>query len=133
MMHPTEAELAILAVLWVRGPLTVRAVHDVLGPERGVQYTTVLKLMQIMHDKGLLARDVSARSHIYMPTSSREAMQAELVTDLSDRAFGGQTAELVMRALQADTPAPDELAAIEAMIVEVKAERARKRPRRGCS
>ena len=98
---PTDAELEILAVLWEHGPSTVRQVHDRLEPAKGVGYTTVLKLMQIMFDKGLLERDDSQKSHIYRAKSRQDATQKQLVKDLLHKAFGGQADKLVMQALSA--------------------------------
>ena len=110
--------MAILGVLWERGPSTVRQVHDVLEPERGTGYTTVLKLLQIMHDKGLVERDDSRRSHVYAAAVQRDAIQRALVDDLENRAFGGSTASLVMRALSADRASVEELEAIRAWLDE---------------
>src|SRR5262245_32370340 len=98
---PTESELAILAVLWRRGGSTVRQVHDELNRSRPTGYTTVLKLMQIMHAKGLLRRDGSQRSHVYAPKPSEQHTKRQLVKDLLDRAFDGSARKLVMSALSA--------------------------------
>src|SRR2546430_17724722 len=87
--RPTDAELAILRVLWDRGPSTVRQVHDVLGRERPAAYTTALKLLQIMTEKGLVERDERDRTHVYRARLSEEQTQRQLVRDLADRAFGG--------------------------------------------
>ena len=86
-------------MLWERGPSTVRQVHEALAGTRETGYTTTLKLMQIMADKGLVTRDESSRTHIYTPRASQEQTQRQLVNDLVDRAFGGSAAELVLRAL----------------------------------
>ena len=107
--QPTRSELEILRVLWSQGPSTVRAVHSTLGPERGAGYTTVLKLLQIMTEKGLVTRDESSRSHIYKAEASEEATQSQLVGDLVDRAFGGSSLNLVMRALSERRATPEEL------------------------
>src|SRR3954451_21012590 len=96
---PTEAELAILRVLWDRGPSTVRDVTDALHAERGTGYTTALKLLQIMTDKGLVRRNESARSHVYEAAAPAEATQRQLVRDLLTRAFGGAARPLVLQAL----------------------------------
>ena len=101
---PTNAELDILRVLWQRGPSTVRAVHDSLGHAKPVGYTTVLKLLQIMTEKHLVARDASTRSHIYAAVASQAATQRRMVADLVRRVFGGSTLGLVLHALSA-TPA----------------------------
>jgi predicted transcriptional regulator len=116
--RPTEAELEILRVLWERGPSTVRQVHEALAVTRDTGYTTTLKLMQIMADKGLVTRDESSRTHIYAPRASQESTQRQLVTDLVARAFGGSAAELVLRALSSHTASDDELAEIRKIIDE---------------
>jgi predicted transcriptional regulator len=114
--RPTDAELAILRVLWERGPSTVRQVHDVLSADRQAGYTTVLKLLQIMTEKGLVERDESSRTHIYVPRYSEEHTQRQLVGDLLDRAFGGSAMKLVMQALAARKSSPEELAEIRRLI-----------------
>ncbi|HUE89480.1 MAG TPA: BlaI/MecI/CopY family transcriptional regulator [Vicinamibacterales bacterium] len=115
--RPTEAELAILRVLWERGPSTVRQVHEALVT-RDTGYTTTLKLMQIMADKGLVTRDESSRTHVYMPRASQEATQRQLVDDLVARAFGGSAADLVLRALSSHSASDDELREIRKLIDE---------------
>lgn len=116
--RPTDAELAILRVLWDRGPSTVREVHDELARERLTGYTTVLKLLQIMTEKRLVTRDESTRSHVYMPRVSQDATQQQLVADLVQRAFGGSAAQLVMQALAASPASPDELRDIRKLLDE---------------
>jgi predicted transcriptional regulator len=96
---PTEAELGILGVLWERGPLSVRQVLHALQEAREVGYTTVLKLMQIMTDKGLLVCDKSVRPQIYRAAKSRNATQKQLVRNLLDRAFAGSPGNLILQAL----------------------------------
>jgi predicted transcriptional regulator len=119
---PTDGELEILAELWEHGPMTVRQVHDLLEPARGVGYTTVLKLMQIMFEKGLLDRDESNRSHIYRAKPRQQAMQRELIADLVNKVFGGSTEQLVMQALSAKHASPDELAEIRRLLDELEGE-----------
>jgi BlaI family transcriptional regulator, penicillinase repressor len=97
--RPTPAELEILRVLWQHGPRTVREVQEQLDQERPTGYTTVLKLLQIMTDKGLVRRDESARAHVYAATAPEETTQKQLVRDLVDRAFGGSASQLVLHAL----------------------------------
>ena len=97
--RPTDAELAILRVLWQLGPSTVRQVHDVLMRDRPTAYTTALKLLQIMTEKGLVRRDESDRTHIYQSRLTEEQTQRQLIRDLMDRAFGGSSSKLVMQAL----------------------------------
>ena len=111
---PTEAELAILRVLWARGPSTVRDVAETMG--RGKAYTTILKLMQIMLDKGLITRDDAARAHIYAAAHSQDHTQRQLVRDLLDRLFDGSAAQLVMQALAAKKTSPEELRAIRRVL-----------------
>ncbi len=116
--RPTEAELAILRVLWDRGPSTVRDVTDALQEARGTGYTTALKLMQIMTDKGLVQRDDSSKSHVYEAVASAETTQRQLVSDLLDRAFGGSARQLVLQALSAKRASREELAEIRTMLDE---------------
>lgn len=114
--RPTDAELTILRVLWEQGPATVRQVHELLAGDRETGYTTTLKLMQIMADKGLVTRDESARTHIYAARVPRDRTQKQLVSDLIDRAFGGSSAALVLQALSAQPASEDELAEIRRLI-----------------
>jgi BlaI family transcriptional regulator, penicillinase repressor len=115
--RPTDAELAILRVLWERGPSTVRQVHDVLVSRVGpTAYTTALKLMQIMTEKGLVRRNDSDRTHIYQARLSEEQTQRQLVRDLLERAFGGSASKLVMQALNAKRATPEELGEIRKLI-----------------
>ena len=114
--RPTDAELAILRVLWERGPSTVRQVHDVLSRDRPAAYTTALKLLQIMTEKGLVRRDDTDRTHVYQARLSEEQTQRQLVRDLLDRAFGGSASKLVMQALAARRSTPEELGEIRKLI-----------------
>ena len=114
--RPTDAELAILRVLWERGPSTVRQVHDVLVAERPTAYTTALKLLQIMTEKGLVRRDETDRTHVYTPRLTEEQTQRQLIRDLLDRAFGGSASKLVMQALNARRATPEELGEIRKLI-----------------
>jgi BlaI family transcriptional regulator, penicillinase repressor len=113
-VKPTQSELAILDVLWRLGPRTVRQVHDVVGGG----YTTTLKLMQIMAEKGLVVRDERERAHVYTASLKKEETQGVMVRDLMDRAFGGSAAQLVMRALSEREASPEELDAIRKMLKE---------------
>jgi predicted transcriptional regulator len=121
--RPSDAELAILQVLWNGGPSTVREVYERIGRARGTGYTTVLKLMQIMAAKGLVERDESRRSHVYRPVVDRSATQRRLVADLLDRAFGGSGRDLVMQALSTRRASPTELAEIRSLLDELESER----------
>ena len=107
--RPTRAELAILRVLWERGPSTVRQVHEVLAHDRQAAYTTALKLLQIMTEKGLVERDERDRTHIYRARLSEEQTQRQLVRDLLERAFGGSASKLVMQALATRRASAEEL------------------------
>jgi len=118
--RPTDAELAILRVLWARGPCTVRQVHDVLARTRPAGYTTTLKLLQIMTEKGLVRRDDRDRTHVYEPRLSEERTQRQLVADLLDRAFGGSAAKLVLQALAARKASPQELNEIRRLLGDAK-------------
>ena len=125
--HPTEGELAILQVLWdQRAPCTVREVHEALSRHKDTAYTTVLKMMTIMADKGLLHRDESERSHRYASAHPRPAVQKVLVKDLLARAFSGSALQLVQRALDVDSPDAAELDAIARLIAAAKARRAKR-------
>ena len=118
--RPTDSELAILRVLWDRGPSTVRAVHEALADARETGYTTTLKLMQIMADKGLVTRDASERTHVYTARLTQDQTQRQLVADLVQRAFGGSAAALVQQALSAQPTSPDELKKIQKLIADYK-------------
>ena len=122
--HPTEGELAILRVLWAHGePMTVREVHGVLSRGKDTAYTTVLKMLTIMADKGLVHRDESERSHTYLPVHPEPVVQASLLQDLMRRAFSGSTLTLVQRALDDEAASPEELDAISRLIADAKAKR----------
>lgn len=113
---PTKGELAILRVLWEGGPRTVRDIQRVLNAAKPTGYTTVLKLMQIMTDKGLVERDETQRPQIYRARYSQTQTQRQLVTDLLQRAFGGSVKALVLQALAAKKSSPEELRAIEEIL-----------------
>ncbi len=121
--RPTDAELAILRVLWERGASTVRQVHEALADTRETGYTTTLKLMQIMAEKGLVARNETARTHVYSASAGQEQTQRQLVQDLVDRAFGGSAAQLVLRALGADGASDAELKQIRKLIDDYREKR----------
>lgn len=100
---PTEAELSLLNVLWSIGPATVREIHDAVSSTQKTGYTTVLKILQIMHEKALVIRDESNRAHVYAPANSQMHTQSSLLQDLVSKAFGGSTSNLVMRAIGEST------------------------------
>ena len=114
--RPTDAELTVLRVLWRRGPSTVREVHEELGGARPVGYTTTLKMMQIMSDKGLVERDESNRSHVYRAKASEERTQRQLIRDLLNRAFGGSARKLFVQALAEAKASPQEMADIRKLL-----------------
>ncbi len=118
--RPTDAELEILKVLWRRGPSTVREVFETFGETKGTGYTTVLKLMQIMADKGLVVRDESERAHRYEPAAPEDETQRRLVGDLLRRAFDGEAAKLVMQALSTERASAEELSEIRRMLDELE-------------
>lgn len=118
--RPTDAELALLSVLWERGPSTVREVHARL--EDGVGYTTVLKILQIMTEKGLVTRDESTRAHVYAAAQAREETQGRLVGDLVDRAFAGSASKLVMNALAQRPATREELDEIRRLLDDLEAD-----------
>jgi predicted transcriptional regulator len=118
--RPTDAELAILQVLWRKGASTVREVHTELGTGGG--YTTVLKFLQIMTEKGLVERDDSQRAHVYKAALSESDTQRQLVTGLLKKAFGGSTSRLVMQALASKKASPRELSEIRRLIDELSKE-----------
>lgn len=117
---PTERELEILRVLWDAGPSTVRQVNDILGRRRPTGYTTALKLMQIMFEKGLLDRDESERTHVYRATVARANTERRLVSQLLDAAFAGSAEALVMRALSARKVSAEELAKIRRLLDHIE-------------
>jgi predicted transcriptional regulator len=114
LRRPTESELAILRVLWRLGPCTVRRVTEELGPDTG--YTTALKLLQIMTEKGLVTRDDAERSHVFAPALREEETQRQLLDDLLDRAFGGSAQKLVLQALAGRRTSPEDLAELRRLI-----------------
>lgn len=117
--RPTDAELAILRVLWERGPSTVREVHEALADSG---YTTVLKMLQIMTDKGLVVRDESERAHVYASSISEQRTQRQLLADLMDRAFGGSPTKLVMQALSGRKANAADLNAIRELLDTLEGE-----------
>jgi len=120
--RPTAGELAILDVLWTHGPSTVREVHELLSAAKPTGYTTVLKLLQIMAAKDLVRRDEKRRAHVYRARIPREQTQAQLVTDLVDRVFGGSASRLVMQALSSKRSSAKELAEIRRTLDDMEGE-----------
>ena len=120
LRRPTDAEVEILKILWQRGLATVREVHEALPRARPTRYTTTLKLMQVMTEKGLVSRDESQRAHIYQPKLPRDQTLRQLTRHLLERAFGGSAERLVMHALQAKKVSPKELARIRELLESLK-------------
>jgi len=116
--RPTDAELEILQVLWQRGPSTVREVQEELIQNRQTGYTTVLKLMQIMTEKGLVERDQTQRAHVYRACMPQDLTQRQLIGDLLEKAFEGSAAKLVMQALEAKKASSDDLSEIRKLLDE---------------
>lgn len=121
---PTDAELSILKVLWQRGPSTVRDVQEALSLTRRTGYTTALKLLQIMADKGLVSRDESNRAHVYHPSSTEAETQKQLVGDLLDRAFGGSAMKLVLHSLTSQQASPEDIQQIREMLTKLEHDQA---------
>src|SRR5205809_7341424 len=116
--RPTDGELDILTILWSRGASTVRDVHEALIKRKPTQYTTVLKLMQIMAEKGLVRRNEDQRAHVYQASRPREWTQRQLAGDLLQRAFGGSAARLILGALSARRASKEELAEVRKLLNE---------------
>ena len=102
-LKPTEAELSLLNILWQIGPATVKQIHLTVSETQKIGYTTVLKILQIMHEKTLVVRDETNRAHVYSPSNSEVQTQSSLLKDLVIKAFGGSTSKLVMRAISNST------------------------------
>jgi predicted transcriptional regulator len=117
---PTDVELQILGVLWEQGPSTVRQVHEALTAERGTGYSTTLKMMQVMKEKGLVTRDESVRPQLYRATQSKRQTQLKLLDDLMQKAFGGSAMNLVQRMVSARRVSAEELAEIQRLIEQAK-------------
>jgi BlaI family penicillinase repressor len=119
-IKPTESELEILQVLWEKGTASVREVHEVLAKSKDVGYTTTLKLMQIMFEKGLVKRDATFKTHIYEPQVSRDKTQKHLLNKMIDTLFGGSSTQLVLQALGNHKASDEELEAIQQLLNNLK-------------
>lgn len=119
-IKPTESELEILQILWQRNVATVREVHEELSKTKDAGYTTTLKLMQIMHEKGLVRRDESMRTHIYQPAVNKEKTQKHLLEKMIDSLFGGSSTQLVLQALGENKTTPEELEQIQKLLNNLK-------------
>jgi BlaI family penicillinase repressor len=120
MSRPTEAELEILALLWEMKEASVRQIHERLAETKDTGYTTTLKIMQIMHAKGMVTRDEESRSHIYRPATNQKETQKSLLKNLMSTAFGGSSKNLVMQALGQDSPSKDEIDEIRAFLDQLE-------------
>ena len=118
-LKPTESELEILQILWEKGNSTVREVHEILEKSKEAGYTTTLKLMQIMHEKGLVSRDTSAKTHIYKALVNQQNTQQQLVNKMIDNVFNGSAARLVMQALGNHTASKEEIDSIKKYLDEL--------------
>jgi predicted transcriptional regulator len=123
--QPTDVEVAILRVLWERGPSTVREVHLALqdSPDRDTGYSTTLKMMQVMLEKGLLKRDESVRPQVYSPAQPEELTQRQMVDDMLQRVFGGSARKMVLRAVESENVSADELAEIRKLLKQLEGDK----------
>ena len=119
-IKPTESELEILQILWQKGESTVRDVHEIIEKNKTVGYTSTLKLMQIMHEKGLVSRDTSSRTHIYTALLNREKTQGQILKRMIDNVFDGSAAEMVMQALGNQKTNPEEIEQIKTFLEQLK-------------
>ena len=120
-VKPTESELEILQILWTKGIATVREVHEELGKSKDVGYTTTLKLMQIMHEKGLVKRDESMRTHVYQPAANKERTHKHVLGKMIDSLFGGSSTQLILQALgNGEKTSPEELEQIQTLLNNLK-------------
>lgn len=119
-VKPTESELEILQIIWDKGLATVREVHEELAKTKDVGYTTTLKLMQIMHEKGLVKRDESMRTHVYQAAVNKEKTQKHLLSKMIDTLFGGSSTQLVLQALGEQKATPEELEQIQTLLNNLK-------------
>ena len=117
-LQPTSSELAILQIIWQKGPSTVREVHDLLAVEKEIRYTTTLKTMQVMYTRGFLKRDVQGQIHIYEPAITQEATQTALLDTFLHRTFSGSAWHLVMKALGNYEASPEELEQLKKVIAK---------------
>jgi predicted transcriptional regulator len=119
-VKPTESELEILQILWTRGLATVREVHEELAKTKDVGYTTTLKLMQIMHEKGIVKRDESMRTHFYQPAVNKEKTQKHMLGKMISTLFGGSSTQLVLQALGEHKASTEELEQIQMLLDKMK-------------
>ena len=124
---PTESEMGILQVLWEKGPSTVREVHDILSEKKEAGYTTTLKLMQIMNEKGLLSRNDESKSHIYSAAVKKQSIQKQMVGKMIDGLFKGSSASLVMHALGNHRASKEEIQEIKKYLDEMESKNSSKK------
>lgn len=117
---PTSAELEILDLLWERGQATVKEIHEIIGERKPTLYTTVLKTLQIMHEKGLVERDASSKAHVYRASQTQGETQKNLVSDLLEKAFRGSALKLVQHVLETKPASAEELVEIRKLIAEAE-------------
>ncbi|MBN7813632.1 BlaI/MecI/CopY family transcriptional regulator [Algoriphagus sp. H41] len=120
MSKPTEAELEILSLLWEMKEASVRQIHERLSESKETGYTTTLKIMQIMHAKGMVSRDEKSRSHLYRPATNQKDTQSSLLKNLVSTAFGGSSKSLVMQALGQENPSKDDIDEIRAFLDQLE-------------
>ena len=120
LFKPTESELEILSILWDKQNASVREVHEVVQLTKDVGYTTTLKLMQIMHEKGLVSRNETAKTHIYTPVFAKEKAQEQYISKMIKTLFSGNSAQLVMQALGSHQSSQEELAEIKSLIESIE-------------
>lgn len=120
LLKPTESELEILSILWEKGTATVREVHEVVNKTKDVGYTTTLKLMQIMNEKGLVTRNETAKTHIYIPSLQKEKAQEQILGKMIQTLFSGSTSQLVLQALGNHQPSEQDLNEIKSMIEKLE-------------
>ena len=118
--QPTDVELQILRVLWERGSCTARQIHDVRTEQKDTNYSTTVKMLSVMLEKGLLKRDEGARPHVYRPAASRQATQRRMLRDLIRNAYAGSAGSLVLQALSSQRASPEEVAAIRRLLDELE-------------
>ena len=120
---PTDSELAILQVIWSRGPSTVREIQEEMNQSDDVGYTTVLKFLQIMTEKGLVKRDENQRAHVYYAAVSQQTTQRQLIRDLLDRAFGGSAMQLAMQALSTKKASAEEISEMKSLLATLEGDK----------
>lgn len=120
--QPTEVELQILRALWERGPSTVRGIHNALAEAKDTNYSTTVKMLSVMLEKGLVRRDETARPHVYRPVKTQQTTQRNMLRDLIQRAYGGSTGSLVLQALSSQRATPEELAEIRRLLNQLEGE-----------